>query len=112
MLKTGQTIKIDGRWGIVTYLIGDREAVVTFDDDRQVQVGVEDLVPVLMSSQSTVAQKERPGQCIDCQTPVAAGSRRCYSCNGVHAVSKNRIRGGDIVLNPITHPGIPRGTGI
>ena len=37
MLKQGQTINIGGRGGTVTYLIGHNEAVVTLDDDVQVQ---------------------------------------------------------------------------
>lgn len=44
MLKQGQTINIGGRWGTITYLVGDREAVVTLDDDLQTQVDVEDLL--------------------------------------------------------------------
>ena len=105
MLKTGQTIKIGGRWGRVAYLIGDREAIVTFDDDdRQFQVGVEDLVPVLMSTQSSVAQKARPGRCVDCGTGISAGATRCPVCHGVNVGGKTSHRGPDIVLNPITNP--------
>ena len=105
MLKPGQTVKFDGRWGIVTYLIGDREAVVTFDDDRQVRVGLEDLVPVVMFLKREPPATPRPGKCIDCRTPVAAGSRRCASCNGAHATARKSIsRGREIVLNPKTHP--------
>ena len=43
MLKTGQTINIEGRWGTVTYLIGDNMAIVTMDDDLQVQAWLESL---------------------------------------------------------------------
>ena len=50
MLKQGQTINIGGRWGTITYLVGDREAVVTLDDDRQTQVDVDAIeLPAMVS---------------------------------------------------------------
>ena len=104
MLKTGQSIKVEGRWGIVTYLIGDLEAIVTFDDDRQVKVGVEDLLPVVIHAQRSVAQKERPGRCLDCGTGISAGATRCSACQGLNYGRNSNGRGRDIVLNPFTHP--------
>jgi len=51
MLKPGQTINIAGRWGTVTYLIGDDAAVVTLDDDAQVQAALADItVPATLRS--------------------------------------------------------------
>lgn len=35
VLKPGQTIRIDGRWATLTYLVSERSAIVTFDDDHQ-----------------------------------------------------------------------------
>ena len=64
MLKTGQTINIEGRWGTVTYLIGNNAAIVTMDDDLQVQAWLESLrLPV---KGGRYAYPETPDSRLDC----------------------------------------------
>ena len=67
MLKQGQTINIGGRWGTITYLVGNREAVVTLDDDRQTQVDVDELeLPAMVrQAQGLKSWREVPAELVE-----------------------------------------------
>ena len=42
-LKQGQSVRVDGVWGTLNYLVGDRWAVVTMDSGQQRLVRVVEL---------------------------------------------------------------------
>ena len=42
-LKQGQSVRVDGVWGTLNYLVGDRWAVITMDSGQQRLVRVVEL---------------------------------------------------------------------